>query len=326
VSKPAALRPPALRRWLSCYLALAASLFLGLLPTSPAYADPSPSEIEAMIDEQWEQLEPTIEQYNKVRSQLKANEKKAKELQKRIEPLTIQVNMVMADVGEMASRYYKKGSSSDFTALLTTGSPSTLAEQLALLNRVSRHQQAQIEAVSAARDKYAAEKAKLDELIAQQRKQEAELAARKKQIDAEIKRLQAMLPPTTVKVQGCPTVTGQFSEKARIAIQVACEQVGKPYVWGAAGPNAFDCSGLLQYAWAKAGVYLTHYTGAQWNEGRRISASEARPGDSVFFYSDLHHVGMYLGNGLMVHAPRTGKPVQVASVSSMPVAGYVRVA
>lgn len=324
--EPAASHPPARYRGLYRCLALASVVLLGLLPAAPAQADPSPSEIEAMIDEQWEQLEPTIEQYNKVRSELKANQKKAKKLEEKIQPLTLQAELALAQVGELASRYYKTGPSSSLNALLTSGSPATLGDQLAFLDRLARHQQEQIRAVTEARDKYAKEKAKLDQLIEKQKKQEAELAERKKRIDAEIKRLQAMLPKTVVKVQGCPTVTGQFSEKARIAIQVACAQVGKPYVWGAAGPDAFDCSGLLQYAWAKAGVHLTHYTGAQWNEGRRISASERRPGDSVFFYSDLHHVGMYLGNGLMVHAPRAGKPVQVSSVSTMPVAGYVRVA
>lgn len=324
MSKPAAFRSTT--RGLYRCLTFIVVAFLGLLPASVARANPSPAEIEAMIDKQWEQLEPTIEQYNKIRADLKANQKKSKQLEAKIQPLTLEAELATAELAELATTFYKTGPSSNLNALLVSGSPTTLADQLALLDQLARHHKAQIAGVTAIRDKFVEQKRKLDALIAQEKKQEAELAARKKRIDAEIKRLQAMLPKTTVKVQGCPTVTGQFSDKARIAIQVACEQVGKPYVWGAAGPDAFDCSGLLQYAWGKAGVRLTHYTGAQWNEGRRISASERRPGDSVFFYSDLHHVGMYLGNGLMVHAPRAGKPVQVTKVSYMPVAGYVRVA
>lgn len=307
------------------FLALAAVLFLSLLPAVPAQAEPTPAEIEAMIDKQWEKLEPTIEQYNKVRAQLKANQKKAAALEKKIQPLSLQADLALAQVGELASRYYMSGPSSELNALLTTGSPTTLADQLSYLDRLARHQQEQIAGVTAVRDKFAGEKVKLDAIIEQQKKQEAELAARKKQIDAEVKRLQAMLPDTVVKVTGCPTVTGTFSSKASIAIKTACAQVGKPYVWGADGPDSFDCSGLTQYAWAKAGVYLTHFTGAQWNEGRRIPASERRPGDLVFFFSDLHHVGIYLGNGLLVHASRAGKPVNVTKVSYMPVAGYVRV-
>ncbi|HEX5540652.1 MAG TPA: NlpC/P60 family protein [Micromonospora sp.] len=297
-----------------------------MLPAVSAQANPSPAEIEAMIDKQWHQLEPTIEQYNKVRSELKANQAKAAKLEKKIQPLALQADLAIAQVGDIASRYYMTGPTSNLNALLTSGSPTALTEQLFYLDRLAQQQQEQIASVTKARDKFVGEKTKLDELIAKQQKQEKELAARKKHIDNDIKRLQQMLPKTVVKVQGCPTVTGQFSDKARIAIQVACAQVGKPYVWGASGPNSFDCSGLLQYAWGQAGVSLTHYTGAQWNQGRRISASERRPGDSVFFKADLSHVGMYLGNGLMVHAPRAGKPVQVVSVSAtgMSVAGYVR--
>ena len=104
----------------------------------------------------------------------------------------------------------------------------------------------------------------------------------------------------------------------------ACAQVGKPYVWGATGPNSFDCSGLTQYAYKAAGIYLTHFTGAQWNEGKAISRSEARPGDLVFFFSDLHHVGLYLGNNQMVHAARAGKPVNVSPITTMPLAGFRR--
>lgn len=305
-------------------LALIVMIFAGLLPAAPAQAEPSVDEIEAQIDKQWRQLAPAIEQFNKVRSELKKNQKKSADLQKKIQPLSLESELMLSRVGSLASRYYKTGPSSSLNALLSTGSATTLADQLTLLDRLARHEQKQVAQVLAVRDKYDAEKRKLEETIAQQRKQEIELAAKRKEIDAEIKRLQAMLPKTVVKVAGCPTVQGVVSSKAATAIKVACAQVGKPYVWGAAGPNSFDCSGLLQYSWAKAGVYLTHYTGAQWNEGRRIPASERRPGDSVFFFSDLHHVGMYLGNGLLVHAPRAGKPVQVTKVSYMPVAGYVR--
>ncbi|HEX5594464.1 MAG TPA: NlpC/P60 family protein [Micromonosporaceae bacterium] len=322
--KDAVSRPPARRRGLHRCLALAAAVFLGLLPAVPAQANPSPAEIEAMIDKQWRQLEPTIEQFNKVRSQLKANQQKAAKLEKEIQPLTLQTELAMAEIGEIASRYYKTGPTSNLNALLTSGSPTTLAEQLSYLDRLAQKQQAEIAGVTEVRDRFAAEKAKIDKLIAEQKKQQAELDARRKQIDAEIKRLERMLPKTTVKVAGCPTITGVPNSKARTAVSTACAQVGKPYVWGANGPNSFDCSGLTQYAWKAAGVRLTHYTGAQWKE--TYSVSNPLPGDLVFFFSDLHHVGLYIGDGLMVHAPRAGKPVQVTPVRYIkPLAGYKRV-
>ncbi|MFC7546281.1 NlpC/P60 family protein [Plantactinospora sp. GCM10030261] len=299
---------------------------VGLLAQGvPAQAEPSVDEIEAQIDKKWEQLEPTIEAYNKVHSQLGVNRKKVKELQAKIDPLTAQSELAMQKVGTLAIRYYKTGPTSDVNALLESGDPNLLAQQLTLLDQLAADEKRQIAGVVAARDKLAGEKSKLDALVQQLAKQDAELAAKKKQIDGEIKTLTASLPKTVVKVTGCPTIKGVVSSAASTAIRTACAQVGDPYVWGATGPNSFDCSGLTQYAYKAAGISLTHHTGSQWREGRAISSSEARPGDLVFFYSDLHHVGLYLGNGQMVHAPRTGKPVQVSSVSYQPVAGYRRV-
>lgn len=305
--------------------AVAVVVSAGLLSGAPAHAEPSVDEIEAQIDKQWEQLEPTIEQYNKVRSQLKVNRKKSDDLAKKIEPLALQSQLAMNRIGALASRYYMTGPSTDINALLASGKPTLLADQLGILDRLAAHERAQIAGVIAVQERYSGEKQKLDALITAQTKQQAELAAKKKQIDVEIKRLQASMPKTVVKVTNCPTVTGVVSPAAATAIRTACAQVGDPYVWGATGPNAFDCSGLTQYAYKAAGISLTHYTGAQWREGRSIPSSEARPGDLVFFFSDVHHVGLYLGNGLMVHAARAGKPVNVSPIRYMPVAGFRRV-
>ncbi|OFB41449.1 glycoside hydrolase [Frankia sp. CgMI4] len=98
------------------------------------------------------------------------------------------------------------------------------------------------------------------------------------------------------------------------AVQEAYAQLGKPYVWAAAGPKSFDCSGLTQWVWGKAGVSLSHYTGSQWNEGRRVNRAGLIPGDLVFFHADLDHVGIYIGGGKMIHAPRTGEVVKVEKI------------
>ncbi|WP_199199843.1 NlpC/P60 family protein [Micromonospora sp. RP3T] len=318
-------RPAGVHRVVRRLLTLVAAVAVGAgMLAAPAHAAPSVDEIDAQIDKQWEQLEPTIEQYNKVSAQLKADQKKSVELKKKMVPLELASTLAMNKVGDIASRYYMRGPSQEMGALLVSTKPGTLAEQLVMLDRIADDQRRQIAGVLAARDKYNAQKQKLDALIATEVKRKNDLAAKKKQIDSEIKRLTGMLPVTSIRPEGCPSIDGVVSSAARTAIKTACAQVGDPYVWGATGPNSFDCSGLTQYAYKAAGISLTHFTGAQWNEGRKISASEARPGDLVFFFSDLHHVGLYLGNGLMVHAPRTGKPVQVAKVEYMPVAGYRR--
>ena len=116
---------------------------------------------------------------------------------------------------------------------------------------------------------------------------------------------------------------------ARTAVRVAMAQLGKSYVWGASGPDHFDCSGLTMYSYAAAGISLSHFTGAQWNEGRHVPESDLQPGDLVFFEASLGHMGMYIGNGQFIHAPHTGDVVKISSLSGYyqnEYAGAVRVA
>jgi cell wall-associated NlpC family hydrolase len=103
--------------------------------------------------------------------------------------------------------------------------------------------------------------------------------------------------------------------QAQSAVDAALSQVGKPYQWGAAGPNSYDCSGLTMWSWAHAGVSLSHSSGAQYGETPRVSRSDLQPGDLLFFGSPIHHVAIYIGNGQMVEAPYTGQYVRVVSAS-----------
>ena len=115
-----------------------------------------------------------------------------------------------------------------------------------------------------------------------------------------------------------PAPVAGGSGAAAVAVRTALAQVGDPYVWAAAGPDAFDCSGLMQYAYAAAGISLPHSSAMQSTMGTPVSRSELRPGDLVFFYSPVSHVGMYIGNGQMVHASTSGQPVKVAPLDYMP--------
>lgn len=319
------------RTILRALVGTATAFCVGLLPATNAYAEPTVTEIEKQIENTWSQLEPLIEQYNNIHSQLRKNQQKSAELAKQIQPLQLQVDLAMDQIGEIAAQYYKGGGhNSTLVAILNTGSPTSLAEQLTLLDQLARAQQQQISAVRAAKDQFASEKKQLDDLIALQAKQDADLAAKKRTIEAEMDRLQKL----RIQAYGTSTVGGSLrigpcpatyiGGAAGTAVTYACSQIGKPYVWGATGPNSYDCSGLTQASWAKAGVYLTHYTGAQWREGAVVAAGQQRPGDLVFFYSDLHHLGLYVGNGIMVHAPTFGDVVRMSYVNRMPIAGYRR--
>jgi cell wall-associated NlpC family hydrolase len=116
-------------------------------------------------------------------------------------------------------------------------------------------------------------------------------------------------PPQTAPVQH------YSGNAAQIAVKVAMDQLGKSYVYGAAGPDHFDCSGLTMYAYAAAGISLPHHAASQFNEGHHVAQSELQPGDLVFFEKNLGHMGMYIGNGNFIHSPHTGDVVKISALS-----------
>ncbi|MFJ7410019.1 NlpC/P60 family protein [Streptomyces sp. NPDC098077] len=115
-----------------------------------------------------------------------------------------------------------------------------------------------------------------------------------------------------------------YAAKAEKVLAFARAQIGKPYVWGASGPSSYDCSGLTQAAWREAGVTLPRTTWDQVEVGTRVATSDLIPGDLVFFYDDISHVGIYKGDGMMIHAPKPGANVREESIYSMPIYGSVR--
>ncbi|GAB2914065.1 NlpC/P60 family protein [Streptomyces sp. NPDC059171] len=115
-----------------------------------------------------------------------------------------------------------------------------------------------------------------------------------------------------------------YAAKAEKVLAFARAQIGKPYVWGASGPASYDCSGLTQAAWREAGVTLPRTTWDQVEVGTRVATSDLRPGDLVFFYDDISHVGIYKGDGMMIHAPKPGANVREESIYYMPIYGSVR--
>lgn len=108
------------------------------------------------------------------------------------------------------------------------------------------------------------------------------------------------------------------------AVAFATAQLGKPYVWGAEGPDSFDCSGLTSQAWADAGTPIPRTSQEQWKQLRHVDVTEMRPGDLVIYFADATHVGMYVGDGKIIHAPRPGRTVTVAGAGTMPILGVVR--
>jgi cell wall-associated NlpC family hydrolase len=119
-------------------------------------------------------------------------------------------------------------------------------------------------------------------------------------------------------------ISSSGSGKGAKALAFAKAQLGEPYVRNAAGPGSWDCSGLTMAAWGSVGVSLPHSAGQQYNRGRHVAKSDLQLGDLVFFYNDISHVGLYAGNGQVIHAPRPGKSVEYIKMSYMPYAGATR--
>lgn len=127
--------------------------------------------------------------------------------------------------------------------------------------------------------------------------------------------------------EGLPDLSGVApgSARAMSAVAAAHQALGRPYVWGANGPSGFDCSGLMQWAYAQAGVSLPRTSQAQRYAGRMVPLSQARPGDLVAYRADASHIGMYVGNGQVIHAPYPGAPVRYDPVGMMPVSSVTRI-
>ncbi len=307
---------------------------LVLVSGRAAVAAPSPGQVEAQINQAWNTLEPLIEQYNRVHAQLQANQAKAAALQTQIQPLQLQVDLAMTRVGTMSASLYMTGPGYRMAALMTSGSPATMLDELTTVNQLAYEQSASVASVVAQRNRYLAAKKPYDDLIAQLSTEDADLAAKKNAIQAQMAALQQMRDQAygaagislgaLRPVAACPFE--YYGDKGSLAAKKACSLIGKPYIWAEAGPAGYDCSGLTLTAWGSVGVTLGHFTGWQWNETKPVSRANLRPGDLVFFFSDHHHVGLYVGGGWMVHAPTTGDHVRMAKMDSpyLPIAVFRR--
>ncbi len=294
-----------------------------------AHAEPTVDAIERQIDADWNRLEPLIERHNSTRQDLAGKRREADALAARIAPLEQQVDAAMTRVGALAARAYKGGTVGAVNALLDSRSPGEVVEQIGLLNRYAHFQQQDVREASELRDELTTAKAGLERTIDQLACTEAELAQKRRQIDAEIDRLQRLRLRAYGNGGGgplrpAPCPAGYPGGPAGVAVKFACAQIGKPYVWGAEGPHAYDCSGLMLAAWARAGVALPHNAARQRQVTASVSRSALRPGDLVFYYRDLHHVGMYVGDGWVVHASRAGQPVKMKRMDTSPIHSFGR--
>ncbi|MET8658986.1 C40 family peptidase [Streptomyces griseus] len=205
---------------------------------------------------------------------------------------------------------------------------SKLTEARGLLSRLTAEEKARLAELE--REKEAEAKEKAARLAARQAAEAKERAAAEEKAREEAaKESGGGSGPGSGSGTGADPGTGSgagsgYAAKAEKVLAFARAQIGKPYVWGASGPSSYDCSGLTQAAWREAGVDLPRTTWDQVKIGTRVATSDLRPGDLVFFYDDISHVGIYKGDGMMIHAPKPGANVREESIYSMPIHGSVR--
>jgi cell wall-associated NlpC family hydrolase len=310
-------------------------LAVALLGAGQAHAEPSGSELERKIEDASRRLEAVVEQYDGLREDLKATKSQFAVLAKKVAPLEREVDVHRDRVGVLAATAYRTGGISVATALLGARSGSEVMDRLLFLYQLAHYQQGEIAGLRAVEQRYDTARHSLEALAATQSGQERQLTAKKALIEAEITQLQQMRDHASEAnltdaaadraANRYGYVPQQVPGAAGDVVKFAYAQLGKPYRWAAEGPNAYDCSGLVTAAYRKAGVQLPHNSRQQWRSVTPISRSQLRPGDVVFYYPDVHHVGIYMGNGMMVHAPNFGEPVRMDRIDQQPIYGFGRV-
>jgi cell wall-associated NlpC family hydrolase len=331
--------------------AVAAGVFL---IQGAADADPKPTLADAkkQVAALEHQAEVAGESANDLRSQITASQARVNALKAGIAKQQGQVDAVKRQIGSLAVAGYQTSGISTTAQLLLSNNPDQFLSQASTAQAFAGQQNSALRRYQIAQGKLtdlqASEQTELSALQAVQAKQDGFKKQLQTNLDNAQKVLDKLSEADRKRIEEENKQAAEDARKERatrdsertsddkdlpnipasgrgaIAINAALSQLGDPYVWGADGPSSYDCSGLTMYAWAKAGVSLSHSSKAQAGEGRRVSRSELAPGDLVFYYSPISHVALYLGNGRIVHAPRPGKSVEIAPLDEMPINTMVR--
>ncbi|MGY1804603.1 NlpC/P60 family protein [Blastococcus sp. SYSU D00922] len=312
---------------------MTAALTFTVLPGTAA-ADPATvtdaAQAAQKVAEAEHQLEVVTEQLNEAKVQLDAQQAAVADAEKAAAEAQAQLDALDGQVRQLARSAYTTEGFSRLDVLLTSDSAEEFVHQLGTLDAIAGHTTAQLAEVADAADaaesaqadaaeaRAAAQKA-VDDIAAQQEELEGDIADYQRQYDALTAPQQAQVARAHggTEAQAVPSGVVAPSGAAQVAVDTALAQVGDAYVWGAGGPDSFDCSGLTQYAYSAAGVSLPHSSRSQSTMGTPVSVGDLQPGDLLFYYSPTSHVAMYVGNGKMVHASTSSKPVMVVDFNSM---------
>ncbi|MFC5728377.1 MULTISPECIES: C40 family peptidase [Nocardioides] len=316
-------------------LALAASIGLSLsAPTSPAHAEPDIDTVRDRVERLYHEAEQASERYNDARLELAELNEEVDSLEADQARQGDALEGVRSDVRDSIIQRYQSGGLGPAGELLASDSEGFL-DQLSTLSTIDGLQDSLLSDYDNELEAYDIRKDQTEQRRNDVADLQAKLAEEKETADSKLEEAEELLSRLEEEereailsrdggMRAPDAASIPASGRAAVAVRYALAQVGDSYVYGAAGPNAFDCSGLTMMAWGQAGVGLPHSSSAQYGSGARVSQSELQPGDLVFYYSPISHVGIYIGNGMIVHAANPGSGVRVAAVNSMPYTGAVR--
>jgi cell wall-associated NlpC family hydrolase len=301
------------------------------LAASAGFADPTPADLDRLLQSAWQQLEGVIERYDASQDEARATSAQIRAVATQIPPLQRSVAAAQARVGEISSALYRGGQVGGFVSLVSSPSPEDLMDQLAVLDHVERGRQRELRDLRANRDELVAKQRALRALAGRQATEQADLAARKSAIQAQIDRLLQLRGRTGRNFARSPRgalhdgyVPLFTDDAAGRAVKFAYQQLGKTYRFAAEGPNAYDCSGLVMASWKQAGVVLPHNALRQYKTVRPITRAELKPGDLVFYYKDVSHVALYIGDNRVIEAPQPGEKISMRMIDFAPIVGYGR--
>jgi cell wall-associated NlpC family hydrolase len=315
-----------------------------LTAAGPAAATPSSaSDLQRRLEGLNRQADQQVEDYLQAKLAVERTRKSMRGMQQQLDDVRGQLADARASIAARAAVAYIQGPATDVASLLAAGDPTDALERAQLLDLLATHDADQVlgaraierSALARANDlaaverkqaaileQMAARKARIEQLVAQTEQTLAQLRAADRRRAAAANRPAATAPSAGSSSPAPPprAVTGNVGA----VIRYAYAQLGKPYSWGATGPNAFDCSGFTMMAWAQAGVSLPHSSRAQIGIGRQVTRSELQPGDLIFRYSPISHVSLYVGNGQQISATHTGSTVKLQSALPGEIVGFSR--
>ena len=276
------------------------------------------------------QINALSEQYDGLRIQLGRAQADARVAQAAAARIGTALSAGQQAVAQLAAENYMNAGLDPTMQALTAGNPGQFLSQASTITEMDQSSGDTVSTLRAEESQAVRDRQTAEQQVAAVNALEAQMNAKRQAIDGKINQVNsaAMRQAMTIFNQ-----TGQYpnvtiptaNTVGAQALEAALSRRGDPYVWGAAGPGEFDCSGLVVWAFSQLGIALPHYTGSLWNSGVHVARNDLEPGNLVFFYADISHVGIYIGDGLMVDAPDFGQDVEVQEVDWANYVGAVRI-